>query len=168
LARKETKWRSRNSGLSWELAPPMWTYTAEAEEPSSCGIRIPDIWLRRRRGNAQLLENLARQGVSTLCSPRRGRLVWPQDHGGQFRRRYRFVRVCCGGRGFVQLYRDSRRARRYALGMSDMRIIEGLAGAYLEENAALLQAADAIVCDAACRLPFWRNCSQLPEAPRPC
>lgn len=34
------------------------------------------------------------------------------------------------------------------IGMSDMRIIETLSPAYLEENAALLRAADAIVCDA--------------------
>ena len=34
------------------------------------------------------------------------------------------------------------------LGMSDMRIIEDLPHAYLDENAQLLRAADAIVCDA--------------------
>lgn len=40
------------------------------------------------------------------------------------------------------------------LGMSDMRIIEDLPNAYLDENAELLRAADAIICDACLPLPL--------------
>jgi pseudouridine kinase len=40
------------------------------------------------------------------------------------------------------------------LGMSDMRIIQGLTGAYLDANGALLQSADAIVCDACLPVRF--------------
>ncbi len=40
------------------------------------------------------------------------------------------------------------------LGMSDMRIIENLPAAYLDENSALLRAAEAIVCDACLPLPL--------------
>ena len=43
------------------------------------------------------------------------------------------------------------------LGMSDMRIIEDLPNAYLDENAALLHSAEAIVCDACLPLPLLEH-----------
>ena len=103
-----------------------------------------------------ILENLARQGLSTVLLTAVGDDVFGEmilrdsEAAG--------MDVSCVLRmanarssGYVAIL-DER--GDMLLGMSDMRILELLPASYLEEHAALLQAADAVVCDAC--LPLER------------
>ncbi len=97
-----------------------------------------------------ILENLARQGVSTALltavgDDLYGRKIMEDSSVAGIDMSRVLLRPGVVSSSYIAIL-DER--GDMLLGMSDMRIIEGLAGAYLEENAALLQAADAIVCDA--------------------
>ena len=97
-----------------------------------------------------ILENLARQGVSVALLSAAGddlygeKIIRDSTRSGIDMTRIRIKRGAVSSTYIAIL--DER--GDMLLGMSDMRIIEDLPHAYLDENAQLLRAADAIVCDA--------------------
>ena len=103
-----------------------------------------------------ILENLARQGLSTVLLTAVGDDLFGEmilrDSAAAGMDVSRVLRQAgAKSSGYVDLL-DER--GDMLLGMSDMRILETISDSYLEEHAALLQAADAIVCDAC--LPLER------------
>ena len=116
-----------------------------------------------------ILENLARQGLSTalftavgddLC----GELIL-RDSAAAGIDVSRVLRMAAAkSSGYVAIL-DER--GDMLLGMSDMRILEAIPDAYLAEHAAQLQAADAIVCDACLPLDRLEQVLDLAGAETP-
>lgn len=97
-----------------------------------------------------ILENLARQGVSTALltavgDDLYGRKICEDSSAAGIDMSHVQVHTGSVSSSYIAIL-DER--GDMLLGMSDMRIIEHLEGAYLEENEPLLKAAAAIVCDA--------------------
>ena len=103
-----------------------------------------------------ILENLARQGANTVLLTAVGSDLFGDmilhDSAAAGMDVSRVLRQAgAGSSGYVAIL-DER--GDMLLGMSDMRILESIPASYIKEHVALLQAADAIVCDAC--LPLER------------
>ena len=116
-----------------------------------------------------ILENLTRQGLSTVLLTAVGDDLFGEmilrDSEAAGMDVSRVLRMATAhSSGYVAIL-DER--GDMLLGMSDMRILESLSDSYLEEHAALLQAADAVVCDACLPLERLEQLLDLVEADTP-
>jgi len=116
-----------------------------------------------------ILENLARQGLSAALlsavgDDLYGHKIVEDSAAAGIDMSHVLLRPGAASSSYIAIL-DER--GDMLLGMSDMRIIEGLAGAYLAENAALLRSADAIVCDACLPVYFLEELLAVAGADTP-